>query len=207
MNGLSQGSFRVLLTQQNLSLLFSLSFTKAVGYLRLTPSQCCGSGYAAASGRKSSRLSDYYLNCFHLGCIMVRFLVISTIIYKSLCPLALHHYCYESSYWELICLLLPYITSLAACHFIYSSVQKKSALLIINVCTLYLWDPEQIRQHTKTSIRHCVSEVVLVAISKWDVLDVVKCWKRVETQMWWAVSFRNYFNYAPHNAAQKESQQ
>lgn len=145
---------------------------------------------------------------------MVCILVISTIIYKSLCPLALLHCCYEGLCWEsprepMVHLSSPPIhhPTSCLCHFIYPNDQKKAVLLITNVCTLCLQDPSQVRQHTKTSAGSCVSEVVLVAISKWDALDVVKCWKRVEPQMWCAVSLRNYFNYVPLHAAHKASQQ
>lgn len=63
---------------------------------------------------------------------MVFILVISTIIYKSLCPLALLHCCYEGLCWEspreqtLICLPLPYITQLAACVTLFTLMIRKA---------------------------------------------------------------------------------
>lgn len=165
-------------------------------------------GWAAAGGRKNSRLNDYCVNCFHLGHIMVCILVISTIIYKSLCPLALLHCCWKEFPRELtvnLSFLLIHHLASCPCHFIYPIDQKHAPLLIINVCTLYLRDLVKISQLTKTSVRLCLSEVGLVAISKWDVLDVVKYWKRVELQMWWAGAFRNYFNYTTLHATLKAS--
>lgn len=114
---------------------------------------------------------------------MVCILVISTIFYKSLCPLALLHCCYKGLCWEspreqTVNLSSPPIHHPASClcHLIYPDDQEK-------ICSFnYKWalclqNPSQVRQHTKTSARQYVSVVVLVAISKRDGLDVVKCWK------------------------------
>lgn len=75
---------------------------------------------------------------------MACILVISTIIYKSLCPLALLHCCYEGLCWEspesrwLICLPLPYITQLAASVTLFTPlIKKKTALFLLKMCTHY----------------------------------------------------------------------
>lgn len=95
---------------------------------------------AATGGRKSSRLNDYCVNCFHLGGIMARILVISTIIYKSAlwhCSTAPRKACTESFpiRRHLICLLRPYITHEAASVTLFNPMIRRKAALLITLCS------------------------------------------------------------------------
>lgn len=114
MNGLLDGFQHVLLKPQNHFALFS-SLHPSDELSQTFPSHPNALALAATGGRKSSRLNDYCVNCFHLGRIMACILVISTIIYKSAlwhCSTAPRKACTESLpiRRHLICLLHPYIT-------------------------------------------------------------------------------------------------